>query len=532
MKRSYQQDLSQAAFSTLSAEELVSIRKDKILPDLKRALDISNRAMPKLLRATVVLYKDIIASYKKFLIYINRTVETPGTSESEVVAMGIKALLDLVHSDLSLVKYEIQVLIDAHKSKMKLYQDLITTKLNLALQSLEFLKAMLITRKPSDLVVQNLAASSEEQLENVVKVIEVYGDHVKENSQKADNVLPAIWALKAINRSSDSSVFIDEDEDGFNDNTEVRNDTDLCQDLLDQPLAISVSGILSFMQYLSGMAVGNITTANVEESKGLDKNLQSDVETIQTCLGEYTGVLEGTMESIVAKQKVLEALEDAVINLPKLQFYYSAARRKVVDDLHWFESLLQQYSEGNKTKLDLLEVLGAVQMKRLEAHLTDYTLAVDQKVTQQLRNTLQTTNEEVVKVYSVIINLLLQLNKYFIPLGSLNEDTRIKTVARYMSIWRTPIAVVETAEILRFTQTLEQVWPEHVALETYLGSGRALTSITHIVREYGDTLTTRVSYFGDEINRLESSVTGNIKVLYDDLMSFSASSQTDSKFVL
>ena len=201
--------------------------------------------------------------------------------------------------------------------------------------------------------------------------------------------------------------------------------------------------------------------------------------------------------------------------------------RKLLATAAWFSEQLAAYSRGRTTKIELAKVITQSLLSDTERTLDLIITAMERTHITQL---LSKTNEVLrnVKVwYKASLNAITALVPFY-------DNNGIEDRLRNLQIWRHPIAMLETAEILQFQYSVTDSWRSwglSIRLEDFVLRENATTMISTAIDQYRQILQSEIIQIRRGYKRAKDDVVEAIKNVMKDFANVYRESLMDSKFV-
>ena len=190
----------------------------------------------------------------------------------------------------------------------------------------------------------------------------------------------------------------------------------------------------------------------------------------------------------------------------------------------WLSSQLISYAANKTTKIELSDSIGPHILSSVELSLDRLTSAITAKGIAPLLTKASKLGKNMPKWYKNALGILqMSIPNY--------EDRGVK----YLHIWRHPVALLETEEMLKFKFSVFDAWRSwemSTTLDNFIVSGNAGKLISNVTQEFTNTLFHELLRLQMQLKRVRNEAMQSIGVVISDFTDIQREKSTDEKFVL
>ena len=251
--------------------------------------------------------------------------------------------------------------------------------------------------------------------------------------------------------------------------------------------------------------------------------------TSNRCVGELPSRL---LSVIRATKKIhFEILQVMEIGPGFDNTFYLHNEQNDLDELlitaDWFSEQLAAYSSGRTTKIELAKVITQSMLSDTERILDRIITAIDRKHITQLLSKTNELLQNVKEWYNASLHAVTALNPFY-------DDRGIEDRVRNLQIWRHPIAMLETADILQFQYTAAESWRSwglSIRLDDFVLRENATTMISTAIDKYRQILQSKIIQIRRGCKRAKEDVVESMQNVMKDFANVYKESLMDNTFV-
>ena len=161
-----------------------------------------------------------------------------------------------------------------------------------------------------------------------------------------------------------------------------------------------------------------------------------DALVVADCFKDYNFFLE---EVVTWVEKVKD---EVAMQMTTFDSNYISS--SLVGGANYVQALLEQYSDGTISKLELAEAVGNLTMKDHEKEITNIYNYVNENIVKAMQNSVQQMLLSATDNYVTGLRYAGRLQKYF------NDSAALATGAHNMKIWLRPLPSIDSSEVRPF----------------------------------------------------------------------------------
>ena len=163
------------------------------------------------------------------------------------------------------------------------------------------------------------------------------------------------------------------------------------------------------------------------------------------------------------------------------------------DSIDWLSEQLSAYSENRTTKIKLSNQINEAMLSDIVNAMNHIISVINVDIIEPFLSRTRGLRRDISRIYKNILNAIKTLKPYY-------DETDIGEKLRALKIWRHPVAMLDTVDVLQFKYPASESWRSwalNVSFNEFVLSGSAVKKISSMVKEHSTVLT-------DELLRMRS----------------------------
>ena len=202
--------------------------------------------------------------------------------------------------------------------------------------------------------------------------------------------------------------------------------------------------------------------------------------------------------------------------------------QKLKNTASWLSEQLTNYSENRTTKIEMANGPIHSILSNVERTIDGIVNLIEINSITPLLSATNTRVKDMMSWYRQLLNAVTALIAFY-------GDSSIEDITRALKIWRHPVAVFETTDILQFKHSASESWrswSSGIDQQEFVLSGKAITMISTALNDYRQALQSEITQIRMGCKSVREDLIGAIEDVIDDLRNVLKESSLRSNFVL
>ena len=198
------------------------------------------------------------------------------------------------------------------------------------------------------------------------------------------------------------------------------------------------------------------------------------------------------------------------------------------DNIDWLSEQLSDYSQNRTTKIKLSNQINEAMLSDIVNAMNHIISVINVDIIEPFLFHTRNMGREIPRMYLNILNAMRMLEPYY-------DEMDIEEKLRALKIWRHPVAILDTVDVLQFMYPASEAWRSwalSVSLNELVLSGSAAKTISSMVKEYTTVLTDELLRMRSEFDNDRDDTTETFNKVSTDLKKVRTESVMEDDFIL
>lgn len=250
---------------------------------------------------------------------------------------------------------------------------------------------------------------------------------------------------------------------------------------------------------------------------------------MSSCMNEYVTTLRG-VSNIIDEIKVEVQIVKEGFNFDffKLQNILASDKEYLVKNITWFNTLRENYALHDLRKIDIAGEINQQKVTAIITTLNDMVNKISLQGFFKLRNEIDVIETQFAGWYDSILTKLSALADYY-------TNSEIDIIVMDLEVWRQPRAELNSAQIVySFYRPSDKFsyWPVSRSLSKFIAEHEHIHLLYETIEAYSRTLSDTLYTVEGQLLHAKQTLTDVLTELYTNLQIYDKKSKIDKEFIM